>query len=353
MERPLRVIAWPAEANATGNPYNATLTAALRELGVEVTEFSAARLALGGYDLFHAHWPDGALTRGGTLRAAAGAGALLTLTVLARARGARVIWTVHNLRSHAPVAPALERAFWRGWTRLVDGTIHLGESARRSAFDAFPSLARRPSFVVPHPHYRAAYAPVPERADARAAIGLPTGGRVVVYFGRIRAYKAVPALVRAFRTLIDADARLVVAGEPESDALDREVRDAAAGDDRVVLRLQHVADRDVPAIVGAADLVALPYTELLNSGAALLALSMGRPVFVPEAGAMSDLRDAVGPRWVHLAPGSVTTESLRAALAIAVAERPAPPAPLDAFSPAEVARGTLAAYRTVASARRG
>src|SRR5690606_36127483 len=48
----------------------------------------------------------------------------------------------------------------------------------------------------------------------------------------------------------------------------------------------------------AADLVVLPYREILNSGTALLALSFDRPVLLPEAGAGDELTRRVGSEWV-------------------------------------------------------
>jgi hypothetical protein len=104
-------------------------------------------------------------------------------------------------------------------------------------------------------------------------------------------------------------------------------------------------------VIGAADLVALPYAELLNSGVALLALSFDRPVLVPATGAMADLRDAVGPAWVRTYDGALTPDVLAAALAAAAGDAPRAPAPLTTFDPAEVARATLEAYRTLTSPR--
>ena len=352
-DRPLRVLAWPAEANRTGNPYNAILTQGLRAAGAQVDEFTPGRLLRGGYDIWHAHWPDGALGRHGRARAGAGAVARLALASVARGRGTRVIWTVHNLRSHQGGLEAIEGPFWDAWTRRVDASIHLSESARQAAMDAFPRLRDRPSYVVPHPHYRDAYPAARAREDARAVLGLPSAARVVVYLGHIRPYKAVPALARAFLEMDDAGARLIIAGRPETPELADEIARAAAGDPRILLRLEVVPDEDVATVIGAADVVALPYGELLNSGAALLALSLDRPALVPDRGAMADLREAVGSEWVYLFSGPLTSEALGAALGASSSAPPPAPAPLGAFAPAEVARATLAVYRDVVSGVRG
>jgi beta-1,4-mannosyltransferase len=351
LHRPLRVLAWPADANRTGNPYNALLARGLRDLGVTVDEFSPRRLMNGRYDVWHAHWPEGGMGKGGAARAMAGATATLGLAARARMRGTCVVWTVHNLRAHNQAHPTVERVFWQGWARLVDASLHLSEAGREAALEQFPALRDKPSFVVPHPHYRTAYAPSPPKAEARGQLGLPLDARIVAFVGHIQAYKNVPALVHAFRELDDPTARLLVAGRPATVQLAHEIKDAARGDSRIDLRLKRVPDDELAVVVGAADVVALPYAEVLNSGVALLALSLDRPVLVPAAGAMPDLRAALGPAWVRVFVPPLSPGNIAAALATTTRAGRPEQAPLASYSPDAVARATLAVYRVVVGAK--
>jgi glycosyltransferase involved in cell wall biosynthesis len=221
------------------------------------------------------------------------------------------------------------------------------------AMEAFPRLRGRPAYVVPHPHYRADYPASPARSEARARLGLPADARVVGFVGHVRGYKNVPALVRAFRQIDDPRARLLVAGRPESQVAGQQLRELSFGDDRIHLALEMVPDVQIPVILAATDLVALPYGELLNSGAALLALSFDRPVLVPDRGAMSDLRRMVGSDWVRLYDEPLTTRTLGDQLADVASRPPAPPAPLDAFDPQRVAEATLDVYRAVLGVEAG
>ena len=60
-------MAWPAFANRLENPYNALLYSALRELDVEVVEFSVQRLLFGPRaDILHLHWAPTTRIRGET-----------------------------------------------------------------------------------------------------------------------------------------------------------------------------------------------------------------------------------------------------------------------------------------------
>ena len=89
------------------------------------------------------------------------------------------------------------------------------------------------------------------------------------------------------------------------------MRELTSGDARIHLHLRHVPTEEVQTFFGAADLVALPYREILNSGTALLALSFNRPVLVPSKGAMAELQALVGSDWVRTYEGELTTGNLR------------------------------------------
>ena len=95
----------------------------------------------------------------------------------------------------------------------------------------------------------------------------------MLHFGLLRPYKNVPLLIERFRQLAGDDHRLLIAGRPYDAAIRRGVERAAAGDARIALRLSWVPPDEVAQLFAACDLVVLPYRRILNSGAALLALS--------------------------------------------------------------------------------
>ena len=49
----------------------------------------------------------------------------------------------------------------------------------------------------------------------------------------------------------------------------------------------------------AADLVVLPFSDIMHSGSAILALSFNKPVLVPARGALPELQTRVGAAWVQ------------------------------------------------------
>ena len=343
----MKVLAWPAFDNKTGNPYNRLLYDAVEEEGVEVEEFTLERALNGGYDLWHLHWPDDFLSYRSPVKAAAYVLAELVLMVIARQRGTRIVWTVHDLGPHESHHGWLESIFWRIFPKLVDGFVTLSHTGREAARRQHPELKSLPSAVVPHGHYRPAYPEPIAKASARDQLGLPESDPVAVYVGRIRPYKSVEPLVHAFRKVPNADARLLVTGNPSGPAIKRQIRRAAMGDDRIHLDLRFIPDDEIPAILGAADLAVLPYEDILHSGSALLALSFNRPVLVPNRGAMAELQSQMGADWVMTYEGRITPGKIDAALEAArSADRP-DRAPLDDLEWPTIAAQTIELYDRV------
>jgi glycosyltransferase involved in cell wall biosynthesis len=343
----VRVLAWPAFATAALNPYQARLYAGLEALGASVSEFEAHRDAPGGFDVLHVHWPEAALNTPEPDVAARRARETLDAVRAHAEAGARVVWTAHNLASHERFHPALERAFWEEFAGLVSGVIALSRAGLELVRAERPRLAAVPGFDVPHPHYRDEFPDPPSREAARAALGLAPGARVVAFAGQVRRYKNVPGLVGAFRGLEDPGAVLVVAGKPVPPELEAEVRAAAGDDPRVRPRLEFLSGADLEAVVRAADLVALPFRDVLNSGSALLALSLERPVLAAARGALPELQAEAGPDWVRLLDGPPDAPGLGSALAWAL-ETPRDARPsLVGRDWGSVARRTLEAFEAV------
>jgi len=237
-----------------------------------------------------------------------------------RLRGGKVFWTVHNLESHGQQYPAAERRFWRAFTALLDGYICLTKDGGVQALNRYPALCKMPGFVIPHGNIRDAYSGVEiSREEARSRLGIAPSAKVAAFFGYVAPYKGVPELVQKFSALRDSQAVLVVAGKCSLAPAERKlIEEIAAHDRRVLLHLEYVPLSEVAVYIRAADLMVLPFREVLNSGSAVLALSLDRPVLVSARGAMTELQEFAGPEWVRMFTGELTSDTLERQLDWAV-----------------------------------
>jgi beta-1,4-mannosyltransferase len=343
----LRIIAHPGFSQKKSNPYTWALYSHLRASGAVVQDFSLKRLLSSYYDVWHLHWPEGHFWRGDLTFAIRRSIELLVLLSIARLRGTRIVWTVHNLQSHEQPFPRLERWFWRSFVRLVDGFVSLSHSGVKAAESSFPGLRKKDRFVIPHGHYRGIYPDTQTRAEAREALRIPAHARVVAFFGQVRPYKNVTELVEAVRSIDDPDLIVLVAGCPNSSELEARVRAAAGGDARVRLFLTTIPEEEVQLYLKSADLVVLPYQEILNSGSALLALSFSRRVLVPGLGSMAELQEHVGSAWVRTYQGPLTAELLADSLRWSRSSAEDAVAPLQSLDWPGLARLTMEAYRAI------
>ena len=295
----VRVLQSFPEPRPTTNPYLVLLRRSLDALpSVELRTFRWRLALLGRYDVFHVHWPEVLLDAQTPVRVLRRRVLVALLLLRLRLTRTPVVRTLHNLRPHEGVAP-VDAALLGALDRRARACIRLNEET--------PVPAGTTAVTVPHGHYRDWYAgyEVPDRIPGRVA-----------FVGLIRPYKHVDGLVEAFRATADRapDAGLHVAGGVPADGTAERLQAAAAGDPRISLTLRFLDDAELVDAVGRAQLVALPYREMHNSGAALLALSLGRPVLVPRNATNARLADEVGADWVQLYDGELGPELILRAL---------------------------------------
>lgn len=317
----MKVLAKPAFSNRSRNPYNYLLYSHLQEGdNIKVEEFAPDRAFAGRWDILHMHWPEVMLSDQGAVRSAATVSAFLVLVRWMKLRGTRLVWTTHNLKSHDYSSKnkanrQLEDWYMNRFTALVDGVIGLSGTSIEEAIGCYPALSDKKRYVIPHGHYKGQYPDTVDRESARSKIGVDEDQFLVGYFGQIRPYKNVPRLVAAFREMDRPDCDLWIAGNPAGESLEAAIRESAGSSDRIRLDLEFIPDEQVQYVMRAVDLLVIPYRRVLNSGSALLALSFDTPVLVPDMGSMSDLRQEVGPEWVHTFSGELTSEVLAEAVA--------------------------------------
>ena len=111
-------------------------------------------------------------------------------------------------------------------------------------------------------------------------------GPVVLFFGLLRPYKGVELLIEAFQNIDGAE--LWVVGMPRMPLEPlRELAEEVRGRVRFVPRF--IDDSEIPAYFRRADIVALPYREIDQSGVLYTALAFGKPIVVSAVGGFAEL----------------------------------------------------------------
>lgn len=347
----MRILAQPF-LKGNNNPYTYRLYSSVEQLGHSVDHTTLKTLLKGKYDIWHRHWPEITLSDKNLPRAILKTLVFLFFMDVLRLKGAKNIWTIHNLETHEKLYPRLEKLFWKLFIPRLDGYISLSEAGQVGALKKFPKLKNVPGFIVPHAHYRGEYPDTITRQEARERLGVEPHHKVFLMLGNLRPYKNALALIRMFKSLPDPNYRLFIGGKAFFPELRNEIQQAAANDPRISLYLDYVPVEDVQVYLRAADLMVLPYTEILNSGSALLSLSFDCPVLVTRKGAMAELQNSVGKEWVHTFEGELTTSVLEGGMRWALMTRRLTSAPLHGLEDEAIAQKTVDAYEYIRLGRK-
>lgn len=291
-----------------GNAFTTRFGETIGALGFAVEHLDWARLGARRVDLIVLHWPNLFFRRSGRRPMLA---RLARIAWMKARYGTKLAWVAHNLRPHERDGTTwrfIERLFLRS----LDAIVFLSRSSVDAVEREFRPPARVHRFVTVHGRYDGTGATAP----AAAAPGR------LLFFGRVRPYKGVDALIDAARGVTSTPFALTLTGL--CDAADRAALAVRAdGDPRIDLDLRDalLSDTEIERAIDASRGVVLPYRDILNSGAAFHALSRRRPVLVPATGSLPELRDAVGGDWVHLYDGEIDAAAIdRFLRAIAAAD---------------------------------
>lgn len=287
-----------------GNPYQQELARALERNGVSVTMSNGiGRMPVLGAitthwkpDILHLHWTHGFIVAGSSAKTILKASRFLVELLIVKLLGIKIVWTVHNLLEHERRQPRLELFFNRIFVRLYDHLIAHCSFAQEAVIQTYrlPDRFKAKINVIPHGHYLDSYENKLTQEEARARMGLGKEESVFLYLGQIRPYKGVFQLIDTFRKLESPRARLIIVGRPANEAIEAALKERCQLDNRIRTFLQFIPDREIQLYMNAADVVVLPYQDILTSSGALLAMSFGKAVIIPNMGCVSEVLDSRG-----------------------------------------------------------
>jgi glycosyltransferase involved in cell wall biosynthesis len=279
----------------------------IADQGYAVTEFRWMLRIAAAADVVVLHWPDEFFRRIELSQAARLVGKLLIITIAKRLCGARFVWVAHNAIPHDADTGVPRLAAMFLWS--LDGVIYLSAHSRELIERLYPQSRRKRSLTTVHGHYR-------DVAVTPATPFRPPQGEVrLAYVGQIRRYKNLDVLIEAAAP-ITSGLHLTLSGGVTDGAANCATADLIAARAEAIAHIKldlsadALSDADFEARVDDADAIVLPYRRILHSGTALFALSRNRPVLAPRLGSLPQLRDEVGPEWIYLYDGELTSTVL-------------------------------------------
>ena len=120
-------------------------------------------------------------------------------------------------------------------------------------------------------------------------MGIQGRKKTILFYGRIAPYKGLDFLLLAFQKILSnhADFRLIIAGEPMKgyeDYMDKihSIISQAGMQEHIIQKLQFIPDEDTEIYFKAADVLALPYKDIFQSGVLFLGFTFGLPAIAAD-----------------------------------------------------------------------
>lgn len=347
----MELVVFTLPGNVTTNPYLSLLYESIKKEDpqIDVRSFSWRSIALSlirqKSTLIHIHWETNvygsayrlvSLLRGG-LR-------FVGLSIL-RVCGARIVWTLHNPRSHDyphPRIDALGRAIM--W-RLAQVVIiqNDGECVRQRK--AHPS--QRICFV-PIGNYVGVYGARRdhERATLRNTLGYVPSDIVLVSLGLVRPYKGYEQVIDAVLavSLRGIPIKLLIAGKGDSSYI-QALHARAGNSPAIVIREGYVPDEEMSSLLAVSDFGIIAYNDgALASAVLMMLLSYGVPALIAHMPAAEVVHDRVN--GFHIGAETSLAEFLEKLPLKPRLDRDRVAESMKPYEWARVARDTLAAYHT-------
>ncbi|MDR1092248.1 MAG: glycosyltransferase [Prevotella sp.] len=192
----------------------------------------------------------------------------------------KIVSLVHNAMPHERTLmdKPLARYFFSG----CDAFIVMSEPVQKDLL----SLCRNAKVQLqPHPIYDH-YAGRIDRSQACGRLGIKKDKKNLLFFGLIRDYKGLDALIESM-DLLDDSYQLIIAGESYG-SFDRynKLISKSLRKDNIVVFEQYIPDEMVSILFSAADVLILPYRSATQSGVVGIAYQLELPVIATNVGAL-------------------------------------------------------------------
>ncbi|MFB6347294.1 MAG: glycosyltransferase family 4 protein [bacterium] len=304
------------------NPHLSQLKQSLEDRGVEVRTLDRAfflpAFLSNSTQVIHLQWIHPLIMETGRpIKSIFKTVAYFLQVLLLKFLGVTLVWTLHNLHNHEKTYLWLDNLGSKFTARMAD-SVHVYCQRGKTLAREYYELDTTSSFeVIPYGNYVDYYPNTLSQDSARSDLSLGSSDMVYLFVGSIRAYKGIPRLVNAFKGLEVPDKRLVVAGSTKDDRSEEILNRASQAQESIIFRPGFVDVEAMNRFFNAADIVTLPFENILNSGSLILAMSYGKACIVPSIGCVPEHIAENGGFLYE--PGN--TEGLKSAMAQAFENR--------------------------------
>ena len=261
---------------------------------IQVLNFTYRYAIFGRYDILHLHWLDRFYRASSWFKSAVKRALLVILIIRIMLFKTPVVWTVHNKQPHE-IITKIEEKFNLMMMKIIKSRVFLVSD---------PDFNLKLDFVIPHGNYDCEVLSIKNY--------LAYDQYSVICIGFLRPSKNIVNLIQNFPS--QSSFKLTVAGEAISQEYLENIRDACTNKLDVILHDKRLSNEELLLSYKKSFCSIIPYVNVYNSGAALFALSVPRPVIATDSQSMRELQTEVGSLWLQLIPQDFNSQDIQQAL---------------------------------------
>lgn len=352
----MKVLSFPGIVTEQSNPYVDIVGSGLRGLGVDFSNYNPYKLFQNA-DVIHLHWLERCYqlkyTRNFPLLSFIVFFILYANVCRIKRKGGVVVITAHNAHPHESAGK--HSWVWKFWSKRIykkiDRVICMTEDAVDYIKTMIPEFREKKFFIAPHPSYIESYQKFSNSNLSLGSLGIPERSVVFGMIGYIKPYKQIDKVVALFDRFSRDDEYLIVAGYCPDTTYQSSIIEAARLNDRIIVISSALTNEEFCSFVRICDVAVFNFSEILNSGSVLAALSLNVPVIAPNKGSLQSIEKAVGEQWMLLFDDELNSDNFRNVLDLSrkafleIETRESPD--LAFFSPSVVASKHIEAYLAI------
>ena len=237
--------------------------------------------------------------------------------VLFKFVGKKIVITIHDIEAFYQEKGFIRTVLYA----LSDKIIVHNQFSKKELLSKNKTLEKKVN-VIPHGNYLP-FLKLSVGADsARKKIGLTKSEKVILFFGMIKKVKGLEVLLKAMPKVVQMDdsVRLLIAGKSWKTDFSKyqKIIDHLNIQKYCVIHHRFIPDEDVESYYAAADVVALPYKKIYQSGVLLMSMSYETPVVVSD---LEPMKEIINDNVTGLLFESENSEDLAEKLLLALSSK--------------------------------
>ena len=216
----------------------------------------------------------------------------LLMVMLFKFYGFKVVYTIHNVCPGHKKLNRISQKAYRFLYRYCDFFIIHSEISKKEAIELY-AINNNKIRVIPHGNYNFFVPKVSTpKQKAKQRLGIDSNCKTILFFGAIRKNKGLRDLIAAMPSINKSinNVKLLIVGEPLQDynSYRKQIENLSIKN-LVYETLEYVPNNKISNFFYAADLVAMPYHEISQSGVLYMAYAFKKPVVATCVGGFNEV----------------------------------------------------------------